>query len=90
MEYKKVYVLFERHSKDGDFCFKSVCKRPDIAIHDEWHKLNEIRNKRFKELKDCAISTNSFKSEDFCDENYSILHKDGLLIELIIETKYFS
>lgn len=88
MQYKKVYALWERHSKNGEFWFKSAGKRPDVFVADEWYKANEVRNRRFKELKDCAMSTNNFKSEDFCDENYSILFKDGMLIELIIETKY--
>ena len=89
MEYKKVYALYERHSKDGEFWFKSAGKRLDVAISDEWYKVNEIRCKRMNELEKCAISTNNLKSQDWCDENYSILYKDGLLIELIIETKYF-
>jgi hypothetical protein len=90
MQYKKVYALYERHSKDGEFWFKSAGKRLDVAISDEWYKVNDIRNRRLKELKTLAESTNNFKSQDFCDENYSILFKDGMLIELIIETKYFS
>lgn len=89
MNYKKVYVLFERHSKNGDVWFKTHAPYGyvDLSISDEWYKVNEVRNRRFKELKECALRCNDFKDEDFCDENYSILHKGGLKIELIIDTK---
>lgn len=88
MEYRKVYALYERHSKDGEFWFKSAGKRPDILISDEWYKVNNIRCQRFNELRDAAISCDNLKSQDLCDEIYSILYKDGMLIELVIETKY--
>ena len=91
MDYKKVYVLFERHTRNGERYFKTIAKGyVDLAVSDEWYKVNEIRNKRFQELKKCAIDTGNFKETDFCDENYSILHKDGFLVELIIVTKYFA
>ena len=83
-----VYVLFERHTKDGEIWFKTARKRPDIYISDEWYKVNEVRCKRLRELEQCANETKNFKSKDFCDENYSIMHRDGLLIELIIEKRF--
>lgn len=88
MEDRFVYVLFERHTKDGEIWFKTVRNRPDIYISDEWYKCNEVRWKRFNELEVCAVETKNFHSKDFCDENYSIKYKDGLQIELIIEKRF--
>lgn len=91
MEYKKIYVLYERNTdENGNEWYKEGrLNQLDIAVSDDWAKLNNLRLSRLDELRTCAERAGKLKSTDLCDRVYTINYKGkGAKTELFIDTHY--